>query len=87
MDNQNPQPFYRKSTWEYEFSPTASEITILDRRGQIVWRQRRADEVTPICWRGMDLHGTHVSVGSYTCKIMYSNNPQAVYLPFVFMHE
>ncbi len=85
MNNLYAQHFHRKSAREYEFSVAAFEITILDRRGQIVWRQRRSEEDAPIRWLGMDLYGTSVNVGSYTCKIVYSPKTPAVYLPFVFM--
>ncbi len=67
-----------------EFNETATEITIFDRRGHLVWKKQRSESLQPIRWEGLDLHGEHVNIGGYTCKIVYPDG-RVVYIPFVFM--
>ena len=77
--------FIAKTDGEYEFNQLASEITIFDRRGRVIWRHRQENEAAPIHWRGVDLVGAPVSIGSYLCKILYGHTRQEVCLPFVFV--
>ena len=70
----------------YEFNDSAVEISILNMRGKVLWRQKRPanNSTMSIVWNGTDLAGRPFEVGSYTCKIIYPNDC-TVYLPFVYM--
>jgi flagellar hook assembly protein FlgD len=69
-----------------KFTGTEIEITILDRRGHVLWKKKREESLGPIQWDGRDLHGELVHVGHYTCKIVYSDL-KTVYAPFVFLKQ
>ncbi len=76
--------FRRVGKLGYEFDPKATEVAILDRSGQPVWKKSKGEEVLPIRWSGMDTAGRIVQTGDYICKIVYPDEKVA-YLPFVFV--
>jgi len=84
-NNTRQQHLYKKSQSEYEFNSQASEVTVIDGRGRVVWRYNRKNDSAPIRWFGVDLYGMPITVGSYMCRIFYSHTQQEVYYPFVFM--
>jgi len=68
-----------------QFRPEALEVTVLDRRGHVLWRHLRSlAEKGSLLWNGLDLAGCAVEPGSYTCKIVYAVG-KTVYIPFVLM--
>ncbi len=79
-----PYHFSRFGNTGFEFDPKATEVAILDRSGQVIWKKSRGQEPAPIRWTGIDTLGKSVESGDYICKIVYPNE-QVAYLPFVFM--
>jgi len=68
------------------FNASAVRIAILDRWGKVIWKKERGQSLEPIAWNGIDLFGSKVSSGSYTCKIVYPDS-LVVYVPFVFFQK
>jgi hypothetical protein len=71
---------------ELIFRTEAVEIRIIDRWGRPIWKKERGELLEPIRWGGLDLCGSKVETGSYTCKIVYPDN-QIYYIPFIFIQR
>ena len=85
-----PEPESRKPALlrvgktEYQFPLAATEIYILNDRGQTLWNTRREEKAGgPIRWRGHDSKGQLLATGDYICKLTYPDG-QTVYIPFLF---
>jgi flagellar hook assembly protein FlgD len=78
-----PDLVKRTSTNTLVFNSHVAEITILDRRGKVLWHKKQ-ENLEPIQWNGIDVYGDTIEVGQYTCKVVYQDR-QAAYLPFVLM--
>ena len=68
------------------FNDEALEISILDRWGRAIWKEKREKSVEPLTWNGIDFFGCVATAGSYLCKIVYSDQ-QVVYVPFVLLQK
>ena len=78
--------FRRLGKMGFEFDPRATEVAILDRSGQPVWKKSKGEEPVPIRWTGMSDSGQVVQTGDYICKIVYQDD-RVAYLPFVFVKK
>ena len=81
-----PFHFSRFGSTGFEFDPTATEVSILDRSGRMIWTKRKGEAPSPIRWTGIDAGGQTVETGDYICKIVYPND-RTTYLPFVFVRR
>jgi flagellar hook assembly protein FlgD len=72
-----------KESKEFNFPDDVVEVTVLDRRGQMLWKARRQGS-EPLIWSGHDSHGDRVPVGTYTCKMTFADH-KVIYVPFVLM--
>ena len=86
LPKRETRPFRRFGNTGLEFDPTATEVAILNRSGQAIWKKSRGEAPSPIRWNGDDLAGQMVQTGDYICKIVYPDDKVA-YLPFVFMKK
>ena len=68
---------------EYQFPLAATEIHILDDRGNILWKTQRQGQTGPIRWKGVDTEGKVLASGDYVCKLSYPDG-ESIYIPFLF---